>query len=130
MAHYIDTSALVKLVVHEAETAALRSWFAQTERGAVSSDLARAELMRAVRRASPQRVVVARAALDSLTLIEATTAIFESAGRLEPPLLRTLDALHLATALDLGDELQGFVTYDERLADAARAHGLAVVAPV
>lgn len=85
--------------------------------------------MRAVRRAAPDRVVQARAVLDALTLLEVTTAVFEEAGRLDPAVVRSLDAIHLAAALSLGDDLDGLVTYDERLADAARANGVAVVAP-
>ena len=129
MAFYLDTAALVKLVVAEQETAALRAWLGETDRDPVSCDLVRTELMRAVRRAAPDRVVQARAVLDTLTLLEVTTAVFEEAGRLDPAVVRSLDAIHLAAALSLGDGLQGLVTYDERLADAARANGVAVVAP-
>ena len=129
MAHYIDTSALTKLVVAEAETEALRAWFASGEREPLSSDLARTELLRTVRRSAPDRLVLAREVLEALTLLEVTTEIFEQAGRLEPAILRTLDAVHLAAALDLGDDLEGVVTYDERLAAAAAHHGVRVIAP-
>lgn len=129
MAHYIDTSALTKLVVVEAETDALRAWFASREREPVSSDLARTELLRTVRRAAPDRLLQARDVLEALTLLELTTEIFEQAGRLDPAILRTLDAVHLAAALDLGDDLDGVVTYDDRLAAAAIQHGVRVVAP-
>jgi predicted nucleic acid-binding protein len=129
VAHYLDTSALVKLVVAEAETAALRAWLQETDRTPVSCDLARTELMRAVRRAAPDRVVQARAVLDSITLIQLATATFEEAGRLDPTLLRTLDAVHLAAALELGDDLETIVTYDERLAEAAQNNGVPVTAP-
>ena len=129
MAFYLDTAALVKLVVAEQETPALRAWLGVADRDPVSCDLARTELMRAVRRAASDRVVQARAVLDALTLLEVTTAVFEEAGRLNPAGVRSLDAIHLAAALSLGDDLEGLVTYDERLADAARANGVAVVAP-
>ena len=129
MAFYLDTAALVKLVVAEQETDALRGWLGEADRDPVSCDLARTELMRAVRRAAPDRVVQARAVLDALTLLEVSTAVFEEAGRLDPAVVRSLDAIHLAAALRLGDDLEGLVTYDERLADAARANGVAVVAP-
>ena len=129
MAYYVDTSALVKLVVGEPETEALRAWLAAENREPVSSDLARAELLRAVRRAAPDRLVDARAVLDAVTLVEVTTAIFEDAGRIDPTILRSLDALHVSAALDLGDDLEGIVTYDERLADAAAANGISVVSP-
>ena len=71
----------------------------------------------------------ARAVLDSITLVKLTTATFDAAGRLEPVLLCMLDALHLAVALDLGDDLDAVVTYDDRLAEAARSNGVAVLAP-
>jgi hypothetical protein len=129
VAFYIDTSALVKLVVAESGTTALRSWMQAADRDLVASDLVRSELMRAVRRFVPDRALLAREVLDSITLIEVTTAIFAAAGRLDPPVLRSFDAIHLAAALDLDDDLDGLVTYDDRLADAATANGVAVVAP-
>ena len=129
MAHYLDTSALVKLVVAEAETDALRAWIGAASSPLVSCDLARAELLRAVRRSATERVLQARAVLDSITLFAVTAATFESAGRLDPTILRTLDAVHVAAALELGDDLASIVTYDERLAAAAQANGIAVTAP-
>lgn len=129
MAHYLDTSALVKLVVAETETPALLTWLKQQDTSLVSSDLARAELVRAVRRSAPERMVRAREVLDSITLLTVTSDVFEAAGRLDPPMLRTLDAVHLAAALGLGDDLESIVTYDERLAAAAQANGVAVRAP-
>lgn len=129
MAHYIDTSALVKLVVLEAETEALRSWISVERPALVSCDLSRAELLRAVRRAAADRAVQARAVLDSITLVVVATSTSEAAGRLDPTILRTLDAIHVAAALELGDDLAGIVTYDDRLARAAQTHGIAVVTP-
>lgn len=129
MAHYLDTSALVKLVVAEAESPALLTWLKQQDKTLVSSDLARAELARAVRRSSPDRMVRVRDVLDSITLLTATPETFELAGRLDPSILRTLDAVHLATALSLGDDLDAIVTYDDRLAAAAQANGVPVASP-
>ncbi len=129
MAFYVDTSALVKLVVAESDTVALRSWLVAGDRDYVACDLVRTELMRVVRRVVPDRALLARQVLESVTLVEVTTAVFEEAGRLDPPTLRSLDALHLAAALDLADDLEGVVTYDERLAEAAMSNGVAVVAP-
>lgn len=129
MPFYIDTSALVKLVVAEPETGALLRWLEIEGREPVSCDLARTELLRAVRRAAPERTLRARAVLDSITIVAVTADIFEQAGRLEPRALRTLDAIHLAAALVLGDELEGMVTYDDRLADAAEANGVQAIAP-
>jgi predicted nucleic acid-binding protein len=128
VAHYLDTSALTKLVVAEAESTALRAWL-RTDREPVSCDLARTELLRAVRRSAPDRLLQARAVLDSLTLIEVTTSIFEQASRLDPTALRSLDAIHLAAAFDLGDDLDSMVTYDDRLAEAANLNGIPVTAP-
>jgi len=129
VAHYLDTSALAKLVVAEAETEALLAWVEQTGGDWVSSDLARTELLRATRRAAPDRLVRAREVLESVTLVDVTTAVFEAAARIDPPTLRTLDAIHLAAALDLGDDLEAIVTYDERLAGAAATNGIRVAAP-
>jgi len=129
VAFYIDTSALAKLVVAEAESDSLRLWLAERPRQPVACDLARTELLRAVRRAAPDRVVQARAVLDGVTLLEVTTAMFEEAGRLDPTALRSLDTIHLAAAFAIGDDLEGLVTYDDRLAAAAEANGIAVSAP-
>lgn len=129
MAYYVDTSALVKLVVAEPETEALRSWLADRPRDPIACDLVRTELMRAVRRAAPDRAARARDVLDAITLCEVTSAVFEAAGRLEPAALRSLDAIHLAAALDLGDDLEGLVTYDMRLAEAAATLGIRVIVP-
>lgn len=130
MAHYLDTSALVKLVVAEPETDALVAWLDETDGEMVSSDLARTELLRAVRRAAPDRVVRAREVLDAVTLIDVTTQVFEEAARIDPTGLRTLDAIHLAVALDLGDDLESVVTYDDRLAAAAAVNGVVTTTPV
>ena len=129
MAFYIDTSALVKLVVREPETDGLRDWLAETPRDPVTCDLARTELLRAVRRVAPDLLVQARMVLDLVTITDVTTAVFEAAGRLDPAILRTLDAIHVAAALDLGDDLEGMVTYDERLAQAAEQNGIRVSSP-
>jgi predicted nucleic acid-binding protein len=119
----------VKLVVKERETAALLAWVREHDEGLASSDLTRAELLRATRRAAPDRLTQARAVLDGLTLLTVPTERFEQAGLIDPDGLRTLDAVHLACALALGDDLEGVVTYDERLAEACGAHGVTVVAP-
>jgi len=129
MAHYLDTSALVKLVVVEDETDALQQWLVKSPRNPVACDLARTELLRAVRRAAPDRALRARQVLDSLILTEVTPSLFEQAGRLDPRDLRILDAIHLSAALDLGDDLDGMVSYDARLSHAARQAGVTVFSP-
>jgi predicted nucleic acid-binding protein len=129
VAYYLDTSAAVKLVVEEVGSKALRVWLMKATEPIVSSDLLRTELLRATRRGAPDQMRQARAVLDSLVLLTVSTSLFEQAGTLEPDLLRSLDALHLAAALDLGDDLDGVVTYDDRLASAAVALGAVVIAP-
>lgn len=129
MAFYLDTSAAVKLVVSEPQSKAMTSWADAHADSVVSSDLLRTELLRATLRGAPEQMPRARAVLDSVTLLTVPTALFERAAELEPALLRTLDAVHLAVALDLGDELDAMVTYDDRLAEAARLHGVPVIAP-
>lgn len=133
MVFYLDTSALVKLVVREDETVALRHWVefsaGAPARELVTSDLTRTELMRAARRVDPALAPAARAVLDALTVVSLATGTFEAAGRLESSGLRSLDAVHLAIALELGDDLEGFVCYDDRLAAAAAEYGVVVLAP-
>lgn len=127
---YADTSALAKLLAEEAETLALRSWIAGIEDLVmVSSDLVRTELMRAIRRAHPAAAPSVRALLTTLVLVPISTDICDSAARLEPPTLRSLDAIHLATALVAGEDLEAMLTYDDRLAEASSRYGLKVVAP-
>lgn len=129
MAFYLDTSAAVKLVVSERGSAALLTWTAEHDGQVVSSDLLRTELLRATRRGAPHQMLRARQVLDSITLLTMPTATFERASELDPDMLRSLDALHLAAALELGDELDGIVTYDDRLGEAASGYGMVVVAP-
>ncbi|HUY53955.1 MAG TPA: type II toxin-antitoxin system VapC family toxin [Candidatus Nanopelagicaceae bacterium] len=129
MAFYLDTSAAVKLVVLEAESSAMTAWLQAHDGQLVSSDLLRTELLRVIRRAAPEQMQRARAVLDSITLLTLPPATFERAAELDPDGLRSLGALHLAAALELGDELDGVVTYDERLARAAQLRGVGVIAP-
>ena len=129
VAYYFDTSALAKLLVEEPETLALQAWLSAQPREAVSCDLARTELFRAMRRVAPQQFAAARRLLDSIVLLEVKATDFEHAGRLGSVSLRTLDAIHIAAALKLGDDLEGLVTYDNRQAEAALSQGIEVVAP-
>jgi predicted nucleic acid-binding protein len=129
MAYYLDTPAFLKLVTTEPETPALRSWVQREDPMLFSSDLLRTEALRAARRYSVEAHRLARRRLEALTLLSLTADISERAGDLDPAILRSLDALHLASALSLADELEGIVTYDERLGVAAGLHGVSVVAP-
>lgn len=127
---YLDSSALLKLVLPERESgdlfAALEPW---PDR--VSSVLAGVECRRALRRIQVPASVHRRAdaVLAATTLIRVDEPVLRLAGTLEPAGLRTLDALHLATALSIGDAPEAFVTYDDRLAKAAGDAGLVVLQP-
>jgi len=126
---YLDSSAFVKLVVEETETAAVRSFLASSDARRVSSSLLRAESLRAVRHMGPDALATVREGLRRVDLIGIDDRILDAAGTLEPLVLRTLDAIHLATALAVGDDLEGIVTYDERMIDAARLLGLPTATP-
>ena len=126
---YLDSSAMLKLVVREAETPVLEAYLADCD-GLVASRLAVLECRRAAQRASHARLLQrVDEVLDAIYLLEITPAILDEAAIVEPPILRSLDAIHLATALSVGDQQLEMITYDARLADAARAGGLAVTQP-
>jgi predicted nucleic acid-binding protein len=127
---YLDSSAIVKLIAPEPETAALVEML-RTDSEAISSALARVEVLRAVRRvgSSPERTSRAQEVLDRIALVPIDDDILHDAARLAPRGLRTLDAIHLATALMLSPDLESVITYDTRLSDAAVEAGLAAAAP-
>jgi len=127
---YLDSSALVKLVLPETESAALLESLAEWPIR-ISSDLAHLEVMRAVRRATTDSAAEQRAeeVLAALYLLKIDSEILGRAARLEPRALRSLDAVHLASALSLGDDLGAIVIYDGALSTAAAACGLNVLAP-
>ena len=127
---YVDSSALVKLVVEEPETEALQRELAGWPLRA-SSVVAAVEVPRAARRGSDRTDVRARAdeLVKSLTLLELNRDLVAAAAELAPTTLRTLDAIHLASALSLRTDLGALVTYDQRLEDAATAAGATVLAP-
>ena len=124
---YLDTSALAKLVQTEPESAALRSWL--SGRRWIISDLHRTELRRAVARARGTASARADRLLAEADLLKIDAEIFDRAGALEPPSLRSLDALHLAAAMALGPDLAGIVAYDDRLIAAAVELDLPVASP-
>jgi uncharacterized protein len=126
---YLDSSALVKLVVAETETPALLAFLGQWPHR-VSSALARVEVLRAVKRIGAAAAVRRRAArvLARVALVRIDEPVLAAAVRLRPADLRTLDAIHIATAQSL-DDLAGIVTYDARLARAASRVRLAVWSP-
>lgn len=124
---YMDASAIVKLVIDEAESGALYRWYVEVERLVTSRigviETVRASARRTFDTAHRERI------LSDLETVEVSAAIAGTAAALEPAALKTLDAIHLATALALLPDLDAFVTYDDRLAEAARAIGLPVVRP-
>lgn len=128
MVLYLDSSALVKLVMEELESAALRAVL-EASGDLVSSGLARVELRRAVMRRAPPVGRAAEALLARLALMPLDERVLDLAGGLEPPALRSLDAVHLASAQLLGGRLHRFITYDRRLGEAASTAGLRVAAP-
>jgi predicted nucleic acid-binding protein len=127
---YVDSSALVKLVLAEAESAALLecllAWPA-----CVTSELAHVEVVRAARRAAADPAVERRAdeVMASFEILKITSEILARAARLDPRTLRSLDAVHLASALSLGADLAAMVVYDAALATAAASCGVNVMAP-
>ena len=126
---YLDSSALVKLLWEEPESAGLARYLGGREQR-VSSALARVEVFRALRRENVAEAIRQRAELilGSLALVPLDAPVLKEAANLTPRTLRTLDSLHLATALSL-DGLESFVTYDRRLAAAATEAGLPVEFP-
>jgi predicted nucleic acid-binding protein len=126
---YLDTSALIKVVIEETESRDLEFWLLQQNERLTSSVIARVELTRACRRSTPASVTAARRLLADMPLVPTSPAVMEMAESVDPPLLRTLDALHLAAAIELHGELTAFVVYDKRLRDAAAFAGLPVVSP-
>jgi predicted nucleic acid-binding protein len=127
---YLDSSALLKLLFEEAESDALALWLsARSELPKVSGELAKVEVLRASRRIDPDTVPAARVLLSQIDLIPLAGAVVEQASQLRGDTLRSLDALHLASALALGSDLSTFVVYDRRLASAASDAGLDTVQP-
>lgn len=131
---YADASALVKLVREEVESEALRTFLAGAD--LVSSELVLTEIPRAARRAATQEpelpldLLLERAGelIDALALRPLDRGLLAAAGALAEPALRALDAIHVASAVDL-DPVEAFVTYDDRQAAAARLAGLRTMAP-
>lgn len=128
MPDYLDTSGFLKLVRSEPESSALRAEIASGD-ALVSSALLLVEGRRAAARYGPLALARARTALTTITLLPVDDATLEDAADLQPAELRSLDALHLASAIGLGAELGRFYCYDQRLAAAAATLGVDVRQP-
>jgi uncharacterized protein len=126
---YVDTSALLKLLKSETHSEALAAYLADRD-DLVSSTLLAVELRRSALRSLPRSLPRVDILLSRVEMIDMDDVVVESASRLPDPMLRSLDAIHLATALLIRDEVDVLLTYDERLADAARAHRLPAAAPI
>jgi len=130
MRTYLDTSALVKLVVTESESTALKAYLRAIDADTLfTAALARTELVRAVAGAGVRAVAQARRILDDLDTINLTRDLLDAAADLRPARLRTLDAIHLAAAQRAGTELRALLTYDSRIAAAAADLGMAFAGP-
>lgn len=125
---YLDSSAIVKLIVAEQESAVLRRWVGGRARIATCA-IARTEVPRAVRHVGPDALAMAHRTLAEIDMIAVDDRLLDTAALLDPAILRSLDAIHLAAALSLGPDLEAVVSYDARMLDGARILGLASVRP-
>jgi len=125
---YVDSSAIVKLVVAEPESKALRSYIARRQ-PLVSSALARTEVGRALLPSGPEAIARGEEAFRRIQLLRVNDRVLSEAGKMLPAELRSLDAIHLASARQLGSSVKQIVTYDERMAEAARTGGWSVASP-
>lgn len=127
---YLDSSAILKLVRAEAESAALGDWLAgRSKTRVLTSELGRVEVLRAARRVGEAVVAEAHTVIGDIDLIPLDRRVQDLACEFGTPMLRTLDALHLASALLVREELTDFVAYDRRLSAVAEAAGLPVATP-
>jgi uncharacterized protein len=126
---YVDTSALLRIVFPDSTSPAVERLVDDPAAALISSALLAVEARRGTLRRAPRRLPRTDQLLGRVELVEISDAVVESAGRLPDPVLRSLDAIHLATALLIREDVEALLTYDDRLAAAAREHGLEVAAP-
>lgn len=128
---YLDSSAIVKLIQREEESSALRRFLRRyANDGRASSALARVEVVRAVMNGGPSAIAHARRQLARLDQVALDQSLLDTASTLAPGVsLRSLDSIHLASALTVGSDLRTVVAYDQRMQVAAAALGLLVEAP-
>ena len=129
MAYVVDSSALVKLIVNEQHSKSLGSWIDSCKQDLFISELARTEVSRAIARVDPNLNKQFNAIVTRFGVIRVSTQVLTIAAVLSPTTLRTLDAIHLASCVILGDDLTGFVTYDNAQASAASVNSIEVITP-
>lgn len=125
---YVDSSAIVKLAVAEPESKALRHYLSRRQ-PLVSSALARTEVARALMPSGPEAVARGQEVLRRIQLLRVSDRVLNEAGGMQPAEMRTLDAIHLASARQLGSSVKHLVTYDERMAEVAQTAGWSVASP-
>jgi predicted nucleic acid-binding protein len=127
---YFDTSALMKLVVTEDETTALEAWLDDhPEQPWATSDLTRVELLRGVMRRQPMALLQAQQLITRMVRVPLSDGILLYASTCQPPLLRSLDAIHLASVMEFRKEIDWMVVYDKRLLEVANLNGINVASP-
>lgn len=127
---YLDTSAFLKTVLAEPDSVPLQAYLdARPDAVLVSSALLVVEARRGVLRSNPSRLPRTDLALGGVTRLDVSEAVIEIAGRLPDPLLRSLDAIHLATADLIRHDIDVLLTYDLRMAEAARTLGIPTASP-
>ncbi len=126
---YLDSSAIVKLAVEEAESSPLCRYL-RRRHPLVSSALARTEVLRALSYEGESGIARGRVVLGRINLIRVNDRVLNAAGTLMPPEIRSLDAIHLATAEQLGDDVRRLVTYDDRMIAAAEQLGIRTATPI
>lgn len=128
--YYIDTSAALKLLAEESHSRAFARFYDESADASwVSSALLRIEVIRAVGRVMPAALPDARALLPAFNYVSIDDEVVDAAMNEPDRMLRSLDAIHLATARVLGPDLDGLATYDDRLAAAAKDAGISVIDP-
>ncbi|MFC3494377.1 type II toxin-antitoxin system VapC family toxin [Glycomyces rhizosphaerae] len=127
---YFDTSALIKLVVTEDETAPLEAWLdGHPEQPWATSDLTRVELLRGVMRRQPMALLQAQQLITRMVRVPLSDGILLYASTCQPPLLRSLDAIHLASVMEFRKEIDWMLVYDKRLLEVANLNGINVASP-
>ena len=126
---YLDSSAIVKLVVDETESDELTRMIESTDAVLTTSFISEIECVRAVNRISADLRDVAMERLHGFVVLPLTDSIRSRTMSIMPGALRSLDAIQLSTAIEIQDSLEGFVSYDFKLNEAARSFGLSVLAP-